>query len=58
MGPWSEHGTAYYNCNRFDQKSGTDARDAQAKSRQSLERYLHVGILLLETVPLLTATVL
>lgn len=41
MGVWSEHGTSWYNCNRFEEKSGADARDAQAKSRQSLERYLH-----------------
>jgi len=41
MGVWSEHGTAWYNCNRFEEKSGHDARDAQAKSRVSLERYLH-----------------
>ena len=41
MGLWSEHGTSWYNCNRFEEKSGNDARDAQAKSRQSLERYLH-----------------
>ena len=41
MGPWSEHGTSWYNCNRYEEKSGTDARDAQAKSRVSLERYLH-----------------
>jgi ariadne-1 len=41
MGIWSEHGTSWYNCNRFEEKSGSDARDAQAKSRQSLERYLH-----------------
>lgn len=40
MGPWSEHGTSWYNCNRFEEKSGSDARDAQAKSRHSLERYL------------------
>ena len=41
MGLWSEHGTSWYNCNRFEEKSGSDGRDAQAKSRQSLERYLH-----------------
>jgi hypothetical protein len=46
MGPWSEHGTAYYQCNRFDEKSGADARDHQAKSRAVLERYLHVSQLL------------
>jgi ariadne-1 len=41
MGVWSEHGTSWYNCNRFEEKSGHDARSEQAKSRQSLERYLH-----------------
>ena len=41
MGLWSEHGTSWFNCNRFEEKSGNEARDAQAKSRQSLERYLH-----------------
>ncbi|KAI4158248.1 MAG: hypothetical protein LQ342_007622 [Letrouitia transgressa] len=41
MGLWSEHGTSWYNCNRFEEKSGLDGRDSQAKSRQSLERYLH-----------------
>ncbi|KAK1093288.1 hypothetical protein LTR48_002643 [Friedmanniomyces endolithicus] len=41
MGLWSEHGTSWYNCSRFEEKSGHDARDAQARSRQSLERYLH-----------------
>ncbi|KAF7376686.1 RBR-type E3 ubiquitin transferase [Mycena sanguinolenta] len=41
MGPWSEHGTAWYSCNRFDEKGGVEARDSQSKSRASLERYLH-----------------
>ncbi|TPX72182.1 hypothetical protein SpCBS45565_g00427 [Spizellomyces sp. 'palustris'] len=41
LGPWSEHGTQWYNCNRFDEKASVDARDAQAKSRAALERYLH-----------------
>ncbi|THG97854.1 hypothetical protein EW026_g4229 [Hermanssonia centrifuga] len=40
-GPWSEHGTAWYSCNRYDEKASVDARDAQSKSRASLERYLH-----------------
>ncbi|PWN45025.1 hypothetical protein IE81DRAFT_226040 [Ceraceosorus guamensis] len=40
-GPWSEHGNSWYNCNRFDEKSGQDARFDQAKSRASLARYLH-----------------
>ena len=41
MGLWSEHGTSWYSCNRYEEKSGNEARDNQAKSRQSLERYLH-----------------
>ncbi|KAF1809416.1 hypothetical protein P152DRAFT_452093 [Eremomyces bilateralis CBS 781.70] len=41
MGHWQEHGNSWYNCNRYEEKSGSEARDAQAKSRQSLERYLH-----------------
>ncbi|KAF8578040.1 hypothetical protein K439DRAFT_512502 [Ramaria rubella] len=41
MGPWSEHGTAWYSCNRYDDKAGVEARDAQSRSRASLERYLH-----------------
>ncbi|TIA87764.1 hypothetical protein E3P99_02993 [Wallemia hederae] len=41
MGDWNAHGTSYYNCNRFEEKSGKDARDGQQKSRVSLERYLH-----------------
>jgi hypothetical protein len=45
MGPWSEHGTQWYSCNRYDEKAGVDARDAQSKSRASLERYLHVRFL-------------
>ncbi|KAL8695352.1 MAG: hypothetical protein Q9218_000111 [Villophora microphyllina] len=40
MGLWSEHGTSWYNCNRFEDKNGSSGGD-QAKSRQSLERYLH-----------------
>ncbi|KAI4260937.1 MAG: hypothetical protein LQ352_000092 [Teloschistes flavicans] len=41
MGLWSEHGTSWYNCNRFEDKSGSGDGNQQAKSRQSLERYLH-----------------
>ncbi|KAI0630045.1 RING-5 domain-containing protein [Trametes polyzona] len=41
MGPWSEHGTSWYSCNRYDEKASVDARDAQTRSRASLERYLH-----------------
>lgn len=43
LGPWSEHGTAWYSCNRYDEKGGIEARDAQSRSRASLERYLHVS---------------
>ncbi|KAI9354921.1 hypothetical protein BD770DRAFT_428689 [Pilaira anomala] len=41
MGPWSEHGTSWYTCNRYDEKSSELARDSQTQSRASLERYLH-----------------
>ncbi|KAG8963025.1 hypothetical protein FRC03_003521 [Tulasnella sp. 419] len=41
MGPWSEHGNAWYSCNRYEEKEGVEARDAQSRSRASLERYLH-----------------
>ncbi|KAI8843664.1 hypothetical protein BC829DRAFT_446168 [Chytridium lagenaria] len=41
LGPWQDHGTQWYNCNRFEEKNSVDARDSQAKSRQALERYLH-----------------
>ncbi|CAG7854728.1 E3 ubiquitin-protein ligase dbl4 {ECO:0000250/UniProtKB:P36113, ECO:0000305} {ECO:0000250/UniProtKB:P36113}; AltName: Full=DNA-break-localizing protein 4 {ECO:0000303/PubMed:23628481}; AltName: Full=Histone E3 ligase 1 {ECO:0000250/UniProtKB:P36113} [Serendipita indica DSM 11827] len=41
MGPWSDHGTQWYSCNRYDDKAAIEARDAQSKSRISLERYLH-----------------
>ena len=44
LGPWSEHGTSWYSCNRYDEKASVDARDAQTRSRASLERYLHVSL--------------
>ncbi|GAA5828559.1 hypothetical protein JCM3770_005572 [Rhodotorula araucariae] len=40
MGPWSEHGTSWYNCSRYEEKADTH-KDAQSKSRAQLERYLH-----------------
>ncbi|PRQ72460.1 hypothetical protein AAT19DRAFT_16384 [Rhodotorula toruloides] len=40
MGPWSEHGTSWYNCSRYEEKGDT-YKDAQSKSRAALERYLH-----------------
>ncbi|GBC07663.1 hypothetical protein RclHR1_07600002 [Rhizophagus clarus] len=39
MGPWSKHGTSWYNCDRYDEKT-IDAKYKQAESRASLERYL------------------
>lgn len=47
MGNWTEHGNSWYSCNRYEEKDGSDARDAQSRSRASLERYLHVCIALL-----------
>ncbi|KAF8325245.1 uncharacterized protein EI90DRAFT_3291852 [Cantharellus anzutake] len=41
MGSWAEHGNSWYSCNRYDEKESQDARDAQSRSRASLERYLH-----------------
>jgi len=41
MGNWTEHGNSWYSCNRYEEKESADARDAQSKSRASLERYLH-----------------
>ena len=41
LGPWQDHGTSWYNCNRFEEKDSKSARDAQSKSRAALERYLH-----------------
>jgi len=40
LGPWQSHGSSWYNCNRYDEKEAQLARDAQAVSRQALERYL------------------
>ncbi|KDN42290.1 putative ariadne-1 protein [Tilletiaria anomala UBC 951] len=39
-GPWSEHGTSWYNCNRFDENKAK-SKDSKNSSRLSLERYLH-----------------
>jgi len=41
LGPWVDHGTSWYNCGRYEDKAGEDARSSQAKSRALLERYLH-----------------
>ena len=40
LGPWDPHGSSWYSCNRFDENAAKAARDAQEKSRSSLQRYL------------------
>ncbi|KAL5515701.1 hypothetical protein EMCRGX_G000905 [Ephydatia muelleri] len=40
LGAWEPHGSSWYQCNRFDEKDTKAARDAQAQSRQALQRYL------------------
>ncbi|XP_028411294.1 E3 ubiquitin-protein ligase arih1l-like [Dendronephthya gigantea] len=40
LGAWEPHGSNWYSCNRFDEKDSQNAREAQNKSRSSLERYL------------------
>ncbi|CAH8463551.1 unnamed protein product [Dicrocoelium dendriticum] len=37
---WEPHGARWYNCNRYDEATAKQARDAQAQSRVNLERYL------------------
>lgn len=37
---WEPHGARWYNCNRYDEATAKQARDAQANSRMDLERYL------------------
>ena len=39
-GLWADHGTAWYSCNRFEERDEV-GKDQQSKSRASLERYLH-----------------
>ncbi|CAH7666110.1 RING finger protein [Phakopsora pachyrhizi] len=39
-GVWSDHGTAWYSCNKFEERADT-GKDQQSRSRASLERYLH-----------------
>lgn len=40
QGVWSDHGTAWYSCNRYEERADA-GKDQQSKSRASLERYLH-----------------
>eukprot|EP01136_Pigoraptor_vietnamica_P020831 Opistho-1_new@70266 len=41
LGEWAPHGSSWYNCNRFNEADALGARENQAKSRASLDRYLH-----------------
>lgn len=41
LGPWDQHGSSWYSCNRFDDESAKAARAMQEKSRAALQRYLH-----------------
>ncbi|XP_058475791.1 E3 ubiquitin-protein ligase arih1-like [Solea solea] len=40
LGPWEPHGSAWYNCNRYNEDDARAARDAQDRSRAALQRYL------------------
>ncbi|KAI2653524.1 E3 ubiquitin-protein ligase arih1 [Labeo rohita] len=43
LGPWEPHGSAWYNCNRYnedDAKAARDAQEASHRSRAALQRYL------------------
>lgn len=37
---WEPHGSAWYNCNRYNETDAQKARDAQEASRAALQRYL------------------
>ncbi|XP_026465232.1 potential E3 ubiquitin-protein ligase ariadne-1-like [Ctenocephalides felis] len=41
LGSWEPHGSSWYTCNRYNEEEARAARDAQDKSRSSLQRYLH-----------------
>lgn len=40
LGPWDQHGSSWYNCNRFNEADSKVARESQSKSRAQLARYL------------------
>lgn len=40
LAAWSSHGSTFYNCNRYNEAEGNDARKQQENSRAALERYL------------------
>lgn len=41
LGTWKEHGTEYYQCNRFDPEITLKIKENQTQKRKSLQRYLH-----------------
>lgn len=41
LGDWSNHGSLFYECNRFDPKTLDDVKKSQQLKRLSLQRYLH-----------------
>jgi ariadne-1 len=41
LGPWKEHGTQWYKCNRYVESESCEARSRQDQSRELLRRYLH-----------------
>lgn len=40
LGNWSQHGSSWYSCNRYDETDAKAARDAQERHRALLQRYL------------------
>lgn len=41
LGAWAPHGSGWYSCNRFNDKTAQKTRDEQGRSRAALQRYLH-----------------
>ncbi|KAG9508821.1 E3 ubiquitin-protein ligase ARIH1 [Fragariocoptes setiger] len=40
LGPWEQHGSSWFSCNKYDESEAKAARDAQERSRALLQRYL------------------
>lgn len=50
LGSWANHRSSYYACNRFDESDSSNNKRNQANSRATLERYLHVGLFIRDTI--------